>query len=105
VITDVIMPLMGGKVMAEWLKTAFPDIQILFTSGYTDDSISRHGVLDEGVDFISKPYTLATLVRKVRRMLDEIADGASSPQTASRQPEILPWGEDPIAAGVLKVIG
>ena len=71
VITDVIMPLMGGKVMAEWLKTTYPDLKILFTSGYTDDAITHHGVLEIGVEFLSKPYTPATLVRKVREMLDE----------------------------------
>jgi CheY-like chemotaxis protein len=70
VVTDVIMPLMGGKVMAEWLKTTYPDLKILFTSGYTDDAIAQHGVLDAGVEFLSKPYTPATLVRKVREMLD-----------------------------------
>jgi CheY-like chemotaxis protein len=41
VVTDVIMPLMGGKVMAEWLKTTYPDLKILFTSGYTDDAIAQ----------------------------------------------------------------
>jgi two-component system cell cycle sensor histidine kinase/response regulator CckA len=70
VVTDVIMPLMGGKVMAEWLKTANPDLKILFTSGYTDDAITRHGVLETGVEFLPKPYTPATLIRKVREMLD-----------------------------------
>ena len=70
VITDVIMPRMGGKVMAEWLKTTYPDLKILFTSGYTDDAIAHHGVLEAGVEFLPKPYTPATLARKVREMLD-----------------------------------
>ena len=70
VITDVIMPRMGGKVMAEWLKATYPDLKILFTSGYTDDAIARHGVLEPGVEFLPKPYTPATLARKVREMLD-----------------------------------
>jgi PAS domain S-box-containing protein len=70
VITDVVMPLMGGKVMAEWLTTTYPDLKILFTSGYTDDAISHHGVLEAGLEFMSKPYTPATLARKVREMLD-----------------------------------
>jgi signal transduction histidine kinase len=71
VVTDVIMPLMGGKVMAEWLKTANPNLKVLFTSGYTDEAITRHGVLERGVEFLPKPYTPATLARKVREMLDE----------------------------------
>jgi two-component system cell cycle sensor histidine kinase/response regulator CckA len=70
VVTDVIMPLMGGKVMSEWLKVNYPDIRVLFTSGSTDDAISHHGVLDDGVDFMPKPYTPATLTRKVRELLD-----------------------------------
>jgi two-component system, cell cycle sensor histidine kinase and response regulator CckA len=71
VITDVIMPLMGGKVMAEWLKATYPDLKILFTSGYTEDAITHHGVLDTGVEFLPKPYTPAILARKVRQLLDE----------------------------------
>jgi two-component system cell cycle sensor histidine kinase/response regulator CckA len=70
VVTDVIMPLMGGKAMAERLKTTYPDLKILFTSGYTDDAIALHGVLETGVEFLSKPYTQATLAHKVRAMLD-----------------------------------
>jgi two-component system, cell cycle sensor histidine kinase and response regulator CckA len=71
VITDVIMPQMNGKVMADWLKTTSPDLRILFTSGYTDEAIAHHGVLEPGVAFLPKPYTPATLTRKVREMLDE----------------------------------
>ena len=70
VVTDVIMPLMGGRMMAEWLKTTYPDLKILFTSGYTDDTITHHGLLEAGIEFLSKPYIPAALVRKVREMLD-----------------------------------
>jgi CheY-like chemotaxis protein len=76
VVTDVIMPLMGGKVMAEWLKTTYPGLKILFTSGYTDDAIAHHGVLETGVEFLSKPYTPVALARKVRAMLDNESDSA-----------------------------
>jgi nitrogen-specific signal transduction histidine kinase/CheY-like chemotaxis protein len=71
VLTDVIMPLMGGKALAELLKMTNPDIKILFTSGYPDEAITHYGVLDSGVAFLPKPYTPATLARKVRQMLDE----------------------------------
>jgi two-component system, cell cycle sensor histidine kinase and response regulator CckA len=71
VITDVIMPQMGGKVMAEWLKSSYPDLKILFTSGYTDDAIAHHGVLEPGVEFLPKPYTPERLARKVREILDQ----------------------------------
>lgn len=70
VITDVVMPQMGGKVMAEWLKATYPDVKILFTSGYTDDAMAQHGLLEEGVAFLQKPYTAATLMQKVRELLD-----------------------------------
>lgn len=76
VITDVIMPLMNGKVMAEWLKTTHPDLKILFTSGYTDDTITHHGVLEAGVQFLPKPYTPVVLACKVRAMLDNETDTA-----------------------------
>jgi two-component system, cell cycle sensor histidine kinase and response regulator CckA len=76
VITDVIMPLMDGKVMAEWLKTTYPDLKILFTSGYTDDAITHHGVLEAGVKFLPKPYTPVVLACKVRAMLDNETDSA-----------------------------
>lgn len=70
VVTDVIMPLMGGKVMAEWLKTTYPNLKILFTSGYMDDTIMRHGMFETGVEFLPKPYTPAAIARKVHEMLD-----------------------------------
>jgi two-component system cell cycle sensor histidine kinase/response regulator CckA len=70
VITDVIMPQMGGQVMAEWLQTAYHDLKILFTSGYTDDAVTHHGMPETGIEFLSKPYAPATLLRKVREMLD-----------------------------------
>jgi DNA-binding response OmpR family regulator len=70
VVTDVIMPLMDGKVMAGWLKANYPALKILFTSGYTDDAIMHLGVLESGVEYLPKPYTLPTLTRKVRELLD-----------------------------------
>jgi DNA-binding response OmpR family regulator len=74
VVTDVVMPLMSGKVMAEWLKTTYPELKILFTSGYTDDTIAQYGVFEPGAAFLPKPYSPAILVRKVRAMLDGEAD-------------------------------
>src|SRR5208282_5898916 len=74
VVTDVVMPRMGGKVMADWLKTIYPDLKIFFTSGYTDDALAQQGVLEHGVAFLPKPYTPAILARKVRAMLDNETD-------------------------------
>jgi FixJ family two-component response regulator len=70
-VTDVIMPVMGGKVMAEWLKTTYPDLKILFTSGFTEDTMARRGMLEAKVEFLPKPYGPATLARKVREVLDK----------------------------------
>jgi two-component system cell cycle sensor histidine kinase/response regulator CckA len=70
VVTDVVMPQMGGNVMAERLKTIVPGVKVLFTSGYTDDAIAQHGVLEQGVAFLAKPFTPAMLTRKVRELLD-----------------------------------
>jgi two-component system cell cycle sensor histidine kinase/response regulator CckA len=81
VVTDIIMPIMGGKVMAEKLKKAYPDLKILFTSGYTDNAITNHGVLEKGIEFLPKPYTPATLARKVRELLD---NGIAPPPDPSR---------------------
>ena len=70
VITDVVMPQMSGTVMAEWLKATYPDLKILFTSGYTEEAIGQHGVLEPGVVFLPKPYTPAALALKVRELID-----------------------------------
>jgi two-component system, cell cycle sensor histidine kinase and response regulator CckA len=70
VITDMIMPLMGGKVMAEWLKISHPHLKVLFSSGYIGLAATQQSTLDPGGFFIAKPYTLAALVGKVREMLD-----------------------------------
>ena len=88
VVTDVVMPRMGGKVMADWLKTIYPDLKILFTSGYTDDALEQEGVLEPGVAFLPKPYAPAVLARKVRAMLDNETDTARfrKPGAAIHQP-------------------
>jgi CheY-like chemotaxis protein len=70
VVTDVVMPQMGGLAMAEWLRATDPELKILFTSGYTDEAIAQHGVLEAGMAFLPKPYTPALLANKVRAMLD-----------------------------------
>jgi DNA-binding NtrC family response regulator len=69
-LTDVIMPKMNGKDLADTVKELYPDIKVLFMSGYTDDVIAHHGVLDEGVNFIAKPFSLMDLTAKVRDVLD-----------------------------------
>jgi len=69
-LTDVIMPLMGGKELVDRLHQLNPGLKVIFFSGYTDDSIVRSGVLPGGIEFIQKPYFHKDLVRKVRLLLD-----------------------------------
>ena len=70
VVTDVIMPELGGRELIERLGAARPDTRVLFMSGYTDDAIVRHGVLQAGIPFLEKPFTPRALVGAVRRVLD-----------------------------------
>jgi CheY-like chemotaxis protein len=69
-LTDVVMPGMNGAELARQLVLHHPERKVLFTSGYTDDAIVRHGILKEGVSFIGKPYTPSALAKKVRGVLD-----------------------------------
>jgi len=61
---------MSGRALAERLEGLRPDMKVIFMSGYTDDSIIRHGVLDSGLAFLQKPVSPDVLARKVRAVLD-----------------------------------
>jgi signal transduction histidine kinase/CheY-like chemotaxis protein len=69
-LTDVIMPGDGGREVARRVLAACPDVRVLYVSGYTDDAISRKGVLEEGSEFLSKPFTPEILRARVREILD-----------------------------------
>jgi CheY-like chemotaxis protein len=69
-ISDVIMPEMGGKELADRLKTIWPQTKVLFTSGYTDNHIVHSGTLNKGVNFIHKPFSIESLSLKIREVLD-----------------------------------
>ena len=69
VVTDVVMPGLSGREMVERLRVARPDLKVLFTSGYTDDAVVRHGILRPGVAFLQKPFTRDALISKMRQAL------------------------------------
>jgi PAS domain S-box-containing protein len=72
VITDVVMPQMSGRELAESVGVLRPDARVLYMSGFTNDAVVRHGVLDDGMCFIQKPFSPDSLALKVREVLDQI---------------------------------
>ena len=68
-ITDVVMPKMGGKETAERLQPLYPQMKVIYMSGYTDNAIAHHGVLAPGLNFLEKPFSPKGLARKVREVL------------------------------------
>jgi len=68
--TDVVMPGMNGRQLSENLKEIHPETKVLFTSGYTENIIAHHGVVEKGLNFIGKPYSMNLLARKIRETLD-----------------------------------
>ncbi len=72
-VTDVVMPRLGGRQLSEQLLALRPTMKALFLSGYTDDAVVRNGILHENVNFLQKPFSSLSFVRKVREVLDSIA--------------------------------
>jgi YesN/AraC family two-component response regulator len=70
-LADIVMPGMSGIELAKLLKPLYPEIKILYMSGYTDNDIVRHGVLEKGVNYIQKPFTMEGLAREVGEVLDK----------------------------------
>ena len=70
IVADVVMPDLGGREMAARLAEQWPEVPVLFTSGYTGMDVIRRGLLDEGHEFVQKPLAPEALARKVREMVD-----------------------------------
>jgi CheY-like chemotaxis protein len=86
-LTDVIMPGLNGRALAGRLELLQPDLKILYMSGYTDDAIMDHGVLESGTHLLHKPFSEENLIRKVREVLD--ADAATATAPIGAEPLIL----------------
>ena len=70
-ITDVVMPGMSGKELAGNMTRKHRDMKVIYISGYTNNEIVHHGVLEKGINFIQKPFNIDSLLAKVRKVLDE----------------------------------
>jgi DNA-binding NtrC family response regulator len=70
VVLDVLMPKKNGKEAYEEIKKIRPDVKVIFTSGYTADVLHKKGILEEGINFISKPISPNEFIRMVRKVLD-----------------------------------
>jgi PAS domain S-box-containing protein len=90
-LTDVVMPGINGRVLAERLAPSHPAMKVLYMSGYTDSFIAGHGVLEPGTHLLHKPFTEEVLVRKVRELLDGTSDKKKTESTAG--------AESPVVAG------
>ena len=69
-LTDVIMPVMNGRKLYGELSAIHPETKVLYMSGYTDNVIAAHGLLEEDVEFLQKPFTVKGLAQKVRQVVD-----------------------------------
>ena len=94
-ITDVVLPGMSGHHLAQRLRTTTPELAVIYMSGYTDETIAHHGILEEDVSFLQKPYTSKALLHLVRRVLDERSPAVSG--SRFRDDAVDPCGGETVA--------
>jgi CheY-like chemotaxis protein len=94
-ITDVVMPGMTGRELAEKSRLMRPEMSIMFISGYSQDEIAQRGVLKPGISLLSKPYKPEELAAKVRELLDRRSESFPSTSAPSRWDEVKPAGMIP----------
>jgi FixJ family two-component response regulator len=70
-VTDVVLPEMTGRQLAERLQEIHPSLPVLYTSGYTENTIVHQGIIDDGIQFLAKPYLTTDLARRIRQILDQ----------------------------------
>jgi two-component system, cell cycle sensor histidine kinase and response regulator CckA len=87
-LTDVVMPGINGRVLAERLAPLHPTMKVLYISGYTDSFIAGHGVLEEGIHLLHKPFTEEALMRKIRELLDTGKETKERNESGGRPPEL-----------------
>ena len=106
--TDVVMPDVNGKKLADEAVRRRPGLKVMFTTGYTANAVVHGGVLDTGVNFISKPFTLDQLAAKVRAVLDEVTGEAirrAPPIGVRRRPPRSPAPSRKIFCSMSRSIG